>query len=102
MISRSVTSFQHSSDKLDGMKDFERELQELFDEVKMMITMGNQNDAIDLLQANYEVVKERMNAGVRGIEEAATIDIIALGYMAIGDLKFVNSLLDMVISFFLL
>ncbi|KAM1020989.1 hypothetical protein ACFX15_041396 [Malus domestica] len=25
-----------------------------------------------------------MNAGVRGIEEAATIDIIALGYMAIG------------------
>ncbi|CAB4302053.1 unnamed protein product [Prunus armeniaca] len=92
---RSVTSFQHSSDKLDGMKDFERELQELFDEVKMMIMMGNQNDAIDLLQANYEAVKERMNAGVRGIEEAATVDIIALGYMAIGDLKFVNSLLDM-------
>ncbi|ONI25658.1 hypothetical protein PRUPE_2G313200 [Prunus persica] len=95
MISRSVTSFQHSSDKLDGMKDFERELQELFDEVKMMIMMGNQNDAIDLLQANYEAVKERMNAGVRGIEEAATIDIIALGYMAIGDVKFVNALLDM-------
>ncbi|KAI5347226.1 hypothetical protein L3X38_015105 [Prunus dulcis] len=92
---RSVTSFQHSSDKLDGMKDFERELQELFDEVKMMIMMGNQNDAIDLLQANYEAVKERMNAGVRGIEEAATIDIIALGYMAIGDVKFVNALLDM-------
>ncbi|BFG23534.1 hypothetical protein CerSpe_098080 [Prunus speciosa] len=92
---RSVTSFQNSSDKLDGMKDFERELQELFDEVKMMIMMGNQNDAIDLLQANYEAVKERMNAGVRGIEEAATIDIIALGYMAIGDLKFVDSLLDM-------
>ncbi|KAH0978755.1 hypothetical protein GBA52_005932 [Prunus armeniaca] len=92
---RSVTSFQHSSDKLDGMKDFERELQELVDEVKMMIMMGNQNDAIDLLQANYEAVKERMNAGVRGIEEAATVDIIALGYMAIGDLKFVNSLLDM-------
>ncbi|XP_034202268.1 nephrocystin-3 isoform X4 [Prunus dulcis] len=91
----SVTSFQHSSDKLDGMKDFERELQELFDEVKMMIMMGNQNDAIDLLQANYEAVKERMNAGVRGIEEAATIDIIALGYMAIGDVKFVNALLDM-------
>ncbi|PQQ04267.1 nephrocystin-3 isoform X1 [Prunus yedoensis var. nudiflora] len=92
---RSVTSFQNSSDKLDGMKDFERELQELFDEIKMMIMMGNQNDAIDLLQANYEAVKERMNASVRGIEEAATIDIIALGYMAIGDLKFVDSLLDM-------
>ncbi|XP_048420915.1 uncharacterized protein LOC125468711 isoform X2 [Pyrus x bretschneideri] len=53
---------------------------------------GNKNDGIDLLQANYEAVKERMNGGVRGIEEAATIDIIALGYMAIGDLKFVDSL----------
>ncbi|KAM2007143.1 hypothetical protein ACFX15_002092 [Malus domestica] len=89
------TSFKQSSDKLDGMKSFERELQELFDEVKRMIMMGNKNDAIDLLQANYEAVKERMDAGIRGIEEAATIDIIALGYMAIGDLKFVGSLLDM-------
>lgn len=76
-------------------------MQELFDEVKKMITMGNKDDAAYLLQANYEAVKERMNAGTKGMEEAALIDIIALGYMALGDLKFVSSLLGMV-SYFLL
>ncbi|KAL9312860.1 hypothetical protein ACSQ67_018312 [Phaseolus vulgaris] len=73
----------------------ERELEELFDEVKRMIRMGNKNDAIDLLTANYEAVKESLNAGTKGIEEAAILDVIALGYMAVGDLKFVGSLLDM-------
>ncbi|KAF5962037.1 hypothetical protein HYC85_003246 [Camellia sinensis] len=33
-----------------------------------MIKMGNENDALDLLQANYEAVKEQMDAGARGIE----------------------------------
>lgn len=74
----------------------EKELEELFDEVKRMISMGNKNDAIDLLTANYEVVKERLNAGTKGTEEAVTLDIIAPGYMAVGDLKFVGSLLNMV------
>ena len=61
-----------------------------------MITMGNKNDARDLLQANYEAVKERINAGAKDMEEAAVIDVIALGYMALGDLKCVCSLLGMV------
>ncbi|KAH1245574.1 Nephrocystin-3 [Glycine max] len=60
-----------------------------------MISMGNKNDAIDLLTANYEVVKERLNAGTKGTEEAVTLDIIAPGYMAVGDLKFAGSLLNM-------
>ena len=88
-----------SSHPVDGMSDFERQLQELFNEVKTMIMMGNTNDAIDLLQANYETVKEQMDAGNKGMEEAAILDIIALGYMAIGDLKFVGFLLDMVTFF---
>lgn len=88
-----------SSSESDGANDFERQLQELFDEVKMMIKMGNKNDAVVLLQANFEVVKEQIDAGARGIEEAATLDVLALGYMAIGDLKFVGSLVNMVTSF---
>ena len=98
-LSRSKTSFDGSNSS-DGKKGFERELQELFDEVKMMIATGNKNDAADLLRANYEAVKERMNAGARSMEEAALIDVIALGYIALGDLKFVGSLLGMV-SYFL-
>ncbi|XP_044508343.1 nephrocystin-3 [Mangifera indica] len=92
---RYKTLLEHSSSHLNGINDFERQLQELFEEVKTMIMMGNKNDAIDLLQANYEAVKEQINAGTKGIEEAAILDIIALGYMAIGDLNFVGYLLNM-------
>lgn len=81
-------------------KDLEIKLQELFDEVKSMIRMGNKDDALDLLKANYEVVKEQMDVEGRGIEEAAVLDVLALGYVAIGDFKMVGLLLEMVISFF--
>lgn len=91
---------QSPSNASDGMNDLERQLQELYDEVKAMILMGNKDDAVDLLQANYGVVKEQINAGSRGIEEAATLDVIALGYMAIGDLESVGPILNLV-SFFL-
>lgn len=100
MICRSRMSFDQTSYLLDDMINFEKQLQELFDEVKRMIMMGNRNDAMDLLKANYEAVIERMNKGSKGIEEAALLDVITLGYMAVGDLKFVGSLLSLVICFF--
>ncbi|XP_043813428.1 nephrocystin-3 isoform X3 [Manihot esculenta] len=94
-ISRSKTLLQSPSNASDGMNDLERQLQELYDEVKAMILMGNKDDAVDLLQANYGVVKKQINAGSRGIEEAATLDVIALGYMAIGDLESVGPILNL-------
>lgn len=75
--------------------DFQMELEGLFSEVKSMITDGNKGDAIDLLEANYEAVKEQMVAGSKTVEEAAILDVIALGYMAIGDFKMVESILNM-------
>ncbi|XP_010520962.1 PREDICTED: nephrocystin-3 [Tarenaya hassleriana] len=85
-----------SNNSFNGMEDFENELQELFNEIKTMVKMGNVKDAVDLLQANYLAVKEQMNAGLKGIEQAALLDVIALGYMAVGDLKLVRPLLDMI------
>ncbi|KAL1824023.1 hypothetical protein ACET3Z_010801 [Daucus carota] len=76
-------------------KDFELLLQELFDEIKSMIMMGNNNDALDLLEANYESVKQQIDAGDKGIEQAAILDVIALGYVAMGDLKMVEFLLNL-------
>ncbi|KAL5075504.1 hypothetical protein RYX36_014488 [Vicia faba] len=76
-------------------QSFEKDLEELFGEVKKMIQMGKKNDAIDLLNANYEMVKERLSVGTKGIEEAAILDILALGYIAVGDLKFVGYLLNL-------
>lgn len=58
------------------------------------IFKGKRSDAINLLEANYQAVKEQLDAGFSGIEEAAILDIIALGYTAIGNSKMVDSLLD--------
>ncbi|XP_021843132.1 uncharacterized protein [Spinacia oleracea] len=61
----------------------------------MCLTKGKRSDAADLLQANYQAVEEQLDAGFSGVEEAAILDIIALGYIALGDSKMVESLLDM-------
>ncbi|XP_074291724.1 uncharacterized protein LOC141618516 [Silene latifolia] len=93
LIQRPDLFLDRSSHASNNADDFEKQLQELFDEVKTLISTGKMTDAIDLLQANYHAVKEQLGSGFSGIEEAATLDIIALGYMAIGDLKMVGSLL---------
>ncbi|CAO2838599.1 unnamed protein product [Amaranthus hypochondriacus] len=58
------------------------------------ISKGQRSDAIDLLQANHQAVQEQLDTGCSGIEEAAILDIIALGYIALGNTKMVESLLD--------
>lgn len=80
-----------------SLNDLEEQLQELFNEVKTLIKLGKKDDAIDLLQANYEAVREQVDSGAQGIEEAAVLDVITLGYMAVGDLGTVGSLMDLVI-----
>lgn len=77
--------------------DLERQLQDFFSEVKAMIKMGKEEDAVDLLQANYEAVKAQVDSGDQSIEEAALLDVIALGYMALGDLRTVGSMMNLVI-----
>lgn len=92
-----VSQVQRST-HTNGMKEFEMELQELFNEVKAMVKIGKERDAMDLLRANYVAVKEEIDSGLKGIQQAALLDIIALGYMALGDFKPVPALLDMVSS----
>lgn len=86
----------------DTVAELEVQLEELLNEVRMMTMSGRKNDAVELLQANYEVVKEQMESGAVGIEQAALLDIVALGYLTVGDLKFVASVLDIVTSFSLI
>lgn len=37
---------------------------------------------MDLLRPNYVAVKEEIDSGLKGVEQGALLDIIALGYMA--------------------
>ncbi|KAL7585515.1 hypothetical protein Lser_V15G43634 [Lactuca serriola] len=93
-VSPIVTDPDKSQSKHLG-DDFEMMLEELFSEIKSMISLGNKSDALDLLEANYEAVKEQMVAGRKSIEEAAILDVIALGYMAIEDFKMVDIIMNM-------
>lgn len=80
-----------------GADDFEEELQGLFVEVKGMIADGKAEDARSLLEANLEAVKLQLREGFGGIEEVALLDVLGLGYTALGDLKVVASILDTVL-----
>lgn len=88
-----------TADSSGGVHEFEGELQELFDEVKGLIAAGKHEDAVSLLRANLEAVKGEIEAGSRSIEEAAVLDVVALGYMRVGDFKMVETTLEMVIFF---
>lgn len=89
-----------STNLLDITDDLEIQLNNFFLEVKTNIERGNTDDAVYLLQANYEAVKEQINSGHKGIEQAAVLDTLALGYMALGDFKTVEHLLHLVFFFF--
>lgn len=81
------------------MNEFERELNNLFLEVRVKIEKGHINDALDLLKANHAAVKEQINGGFRGIEQAAILDTLALGFIGADDFKNAEHLLNMVLSF---
>ncbi|CAN4085695.1 unnamed protein product [Withania somnifera] len=94
----STLTSQRYTDLKDNMPSnlniLEGQLQDLFNEVHAMIRIGKENEARDLLLANFEAVKEQIDAGNKGIEEAAILDVTALGYMALGDISTVKPLLD--------
>ncbi|XP_015067350.1 nephrocystin-3 isoform X1 [Solanum pennellii] len=97
-INSSIDSQSRYTDLKDDMGSslsiLEEQLRDLFNEVHAMIRIGKENEARDLLLANFEAVKEQIDAGLKGIEEAAILDVIALGYMALGDIRTVKPLLD--------
>lgn len=86
-----------SNTNIDSMDDFESQLEELFFEVNNMLAMGKKDDAMYLLQANYDMVKEQVNCGSKGIEQAALLDILALGYMGAAEFSLLECVLHMVI-----
>ncbi|KAF9602308.1 hypothetical protein IFM89_026425, partial [Coptis chinensis] len=94
-IFRTVSAPKNLSRSSNSMNEFERELQEFFLQVKTMLKKGNIDGAMNLLQANYKAVKEQIAGGDNGMEQAAILDVIALGYMGVGDFEFVECLLDM-------
>ncbi|PKA54400.1 hypothetical protein AXF42_Ash000233 [Apostasia shenzhenica] len=77
---------------------FQGQLEELFNNLKTMVDRGQKQDALYILQANYEIAKEQVDDGLKGIEQAAILDILSLGYMLVGDFKIVEHLLELLME----
>ncbi|WOL00932.1 hypothetical protein Cni_G09645 [Canna indica] len=84
-----------STNTLNDVENFERQLNDFFLQVKTKLEKGNKDDVVCLLKENYEAVMEQIDGGFTGIEQAAVIDTLALGYMGAGDFKTIEHLLNL-------
>ncbi|WOL20004.1 hypothetical protein Cni_G28806 [Canna indica] len=84
-----------STNTLNDVYNFERQLNDFFLQVKTKLEKGNKDDVVYLLKTNYEAVKEQINGGFKGIEQATVIDTLALGYMGARDFKTIEHLLNL-------
>ncbi len=53
------------------------QLQEMYDEVKKIINNGDVEGARDIIEANFDALREQLELGVEGIEHATMLDIMA-------------------------
>ncbi|KAL4205072.1 hypothetical protein AMTRI_Chr01g135330 [Amborella trichopoda] len=93
-IERCRTSNEDLSTSITYMSDLEQQLEELFSTVKKMIREGNRDAALKLVEANYGALKEQLDAGQKGVEQAAILDVLALSYTHICDFKSASCLLE--------
>jgi hypothetical protein len=62
---------------VEGAAKMADQLQELYEEVKRIIDNGDVESARDIIDANYDALREQLELGVEGIEHAAMLDILA-------------------------
>ncbi|CAM6104044.1 unnamed protein product [Calypogeia fissa] len=79
---------------VEDVTDLESQLEELYEEVERMIEEGDDDTARVLIEANYEAVLEQFEMGLQGVEQAATLDVLAQLYMNMDDFKTAEVLLE--------
>eukprot|EP00249_Psilotum_nudum_P007492 c20602_g1_i2 orf=156-1889(-) len=78
-------------------KDFEEyteQLQEFHGRVEQMIEKGDEETARILIEANYEALKEQLEQGVDGVEQAVMLDILAQLCMSLQNFEDAEQMLD--------
>lgn len=87
---------QHESQS-DDQSELPCQLQDLYTEINTKLKNQEMDDLVQLLEANYELVKAEMENGSKGIEQAAVLDVLVLGYFSAGDIKTAWQILNMVL-----
>lgn len=80
------------------VSELEGQLRELFNVVEQMIKTGDEGTARELIEANYEAVTEQLEMGVKGVEQAAMLVILAQLNMSLCEFTFAEHLLEQVYS----
>jgi hypothetical protein len=78
---------------VEGAAKMADQLQELYEEVKRIIDNGDVESARDIIDANYDALREQLELGVEGIEHAAMLDILAQLRLTLGDFEEAEHLL---------
>lgn len=78
------------------IRELEDQLHELFIQVQQIIETGDEGTALELINANYEAVTEQLEMGVKGVEQAAMLDILAQLHMSLCDFKVTENLLEQI------
>ncbi|KAF3332613.1 Nephrocystin-3 [Carex littledalei] len=85
---------QHESQS-DNNSELISQLKDLYTEIKTKLKYLEMGDVVQLLEASYEKVKEEMENGSKGVEQAAILNVLALGYFDAGDRKTAHQILNM-------
>ncbi|CAK9221317.1 unnamed protein product [Sphagnum troendelagicum] len=78
---------------VEGAAKMAEQLQELYEEVKRIIDNGDVESARDIIEANYDALREQLELGVEGIEHAAMLNILAQLRLTLGDFEEAEHLL---------
>jgi hypothetical protein len=78
---------------VEGAAKMAEQPQQLYKEVKRIIDNGDVESARDIIEANYDALREQLELGVDGIEHAAMLDILAQLRLALGDFEEAEHLL---------
>lgn len=78
------------------INELEDQLHELFIQVQQIIETGDEGTARELIDANYESVAEQLEIGIKGVEQAAMLDILAQLHMSLSDFKATKNLLEQI------
>lgn len=87
----------------DELKEYTRDiselqdqLHELFIQVQQIIETGDEETARELIDANHEAVTEQLEMGVKGVEQAAMLDILAQLHLSLCDFQATEDLLEQI------
>jgi hypothetical protein len=61
-----------------------------------MIQEGDRNVVVSLLEANFEALMEQLDNGIKGLEQAAMLDVLIQLSMSLQDIKAVPLMLEQV------